>query len=585
MEKIINDFLKDPHLLDRYLQDVSKVYVGREEEILLLRILMELRKADEGICVYITGESGEGKSTLAKTILSTINPDAVIYYTDISPMALKNLKEINLSHKIFYFSEGDAIEDKNSLVYHIRSAISEGEIKSITATREGKAGVEENRIETKGTIFLTTNERIYKDRELDRRSIVIRLDYDFGLTQKYFEWVKNPQNFYPDYSHLIIWREIDKSIPFVKVRIPYWGIIVENFPKDKSRHKTDIKTIYRMICAITQIYQYQRQRNEDGEYIATLQDYEIVYKLSPLLMGSIDIPEKYKCIMEILTPYKENGLTKEELKGKLKEKGIDLQDETIRVYISELKRKGYIETDGKGRNLKIFPLKEISDFYILPPIDIIKEYIHKSNYKITIQANPLIDNNLQCNCPKLQKITKLQSTSPNCNSVINCNFNQLQSSSLDTQGIEPNCNFVIENMDREENMKINDKSELNSEINQNVNNLSWRDVGKIQEIKNWLEGNITKREGFLNFLKDLRKDNSKLFNGMLQELNFVANKEFKDISEIERDEDLKHYLFNIFLRIRENVCGFRGELYEYIYEKYLKTEVQNEKIISIKSSS
>jgi|GEM_PF-1874083 DNA-binding transcriptional ArsR family regulator len=130
----------------------------------------------------------------------------------------------------------------------------------------------------------------------------------------------------------------------------------------------------------------------------------------------------------------------------------------------------------------------------------------------------------------------------------------------------------------EKNMNINDKSELNSEIYKNENNsscvsvpiLSWDNVGKQTEIKNWLESNITKREVFLNFLKDLQEDNPKLFIKMLGELNFVANKEFKDISEIEQDEDLKHYLFPIFLRIRNNVCGFRDELYEYIYSKYIK---------------
>jgi energy-coupling factor transporter ATP-binding protein EcfA2 len=553
-EKIINDILKDHHLLDRYLQDISKVYVGREEEILLLRILMELRKTDEGICIYIIGESGEGKSTLVKTILYTINPEDVIYYTDISPMALKNLKEINLSHKVFYFSEGDAIEDKNGLVYHIRSAISEGEIKSITATREGKAGVEENRIETKGTIFLTTNEKIYKDRELDRRSIVIRLDYDPLITKEYFEWVKNPKNFNPDYSHLAIWQEVDKMLQPIKVCVPYWKVIVENFPKDKSRYKTDIRTTYRMLCAITQIHQYQRERNEKGEYIATLQDYEILYKLSPLLVGSIDLPETHKAIINVLAPYKENGLTREEIIEKLKEKGIIIEYETLRKYLGELRGKEYILIDGKGKQQKIYPVKNISDFNLLPSPDVIKEYIHNSNPKFPIQVKPLTDNEFHWENPNSQKIPKSQfeiSQKQNCEIGKNWDFDHSQSQTLDSQGFRPNWEIGNENVNKEIEKNINNKSELNSE-----NTL-------IQKIKN--------KKDLIYLLNKLKEKNPPSYEEALNLIRKNASKDYQDISDIENDNSYDDGYARVFLACIEDKKELKKELLKIM-------EVQNEKI-------
>mgnify|MGYP000370017481 CR=1 FL=1 len=450
ISKEVWELVKNPDLLKRYLEDINKVYVGREKEILLLRILMEIRKREEeGLFIYIVGLSGEGKSTLAKTILSTINPDDVIFYTDISPMALKNYS-FNLSHKIFYFSESDAVEDKNQLVYHIRSAISEGEISSITAKREGKIGVEKNKIETKGTIFITTNEEIFKDRELDRRSIIIRLDFDPELTKKYFDRIKDEKNLNPDTSHLSIWQQVDKIIHPVKIKIPYWSLIVEHFSKDKPRYKTDIKTIHKILGCIVQLHQYQRETTEQGEYIATLKDYEILYELSPLLISNLDLPEKYKKILEILNQNREDGLTRDEILERLKEYGINLEYETLRRYLRELNYRGYIQLEGKGKTQKIFLIENYnSSFSILPHPDKIKEYIHNSNPKIPIEVNSLSINNFHWDNPKSQKIPKSQFITTKEEKLGNwekLGFLTIPVEILDAQGKKSNWEIGIENI-------------------------------------------------------------------------------------------------------------------------------------------
>jgi DNA-binding transcriptional ArsR family regulator len=129
---------------------------------------------------------------------------------------------------------------------------------------------------------------------------------------------------------------------------------------------------------------------------------------------------------------------------------------------------------------------------------------------------------------------------------------------------------------KERNRNINDKSELNSEINKNGNNLKWDDVGWKQEVEDWLLS-IKKQDGCLKFLKDISQDKPKTFSKILNDISYVVStNEYKDIkytnlSQIENA--LKSFSYiptSLYARIKTNDCGFKNEIYEYIYEKYLK---------------
>jgi DNA-binding HxlR family transcriptional regulator len=126
------------------------------------------------------------------------------------------------------------------------------------------------------------------------------------------------------------------------------------------------------------------------------------------------------------------------------------------------------------------------------------------------------------------------------------------------------------------NMKINDKSELNIEINKNVNNLTWDDIGRIREVEDWLKS-IKEPEGCLKFLEDISQDKPKTFSKILNDISYVVStNEYKDIkytnlSQIEKALKLFPYIpSTLYARIIRNDCGFQNEIYEYIYEKYLK---------------
>jgi len=89
-----------------------------------------------------------------------------------------------------------------------------------------------------------------------------------------------------------------------------------------------------------------------------------------------------------------------------------------------------------------------------------------------------------------------------------------------------------------------------------------------ERVKNILLSKFEKPEDYLSFLRDLKQDNPELLEKMLEETRFVSQKEFRDISEIEKDQDVRLRLQTIYLRILNNYCGFKDEVFRYIYKKY-----------------
>jgi len=136
----------------------------------------------------------------------------------------------------------------------------------------------------------------------------------------------------------------------VQVYIPYQSEIVKNFPRDKERYNSDIKMVLKLIEMHAQIFQFQRKPDEQGRVVATLDDYKVIYALKDLLISSISISPHLKKYLECLKEFDDNGKqpSKKEIADKLK-----LEYNTISRYTTALKRKGLIETDGKGQKLQI----------------------------------------------------------------------------------------------------------------------------------------------------------------------------------------------------------------------------------------
>lgn len=99
--------LRDPRLIDRYKDLCGAAYVGREEELVLLRLALTSRLFPWALWVIVFGPSGVGKNALLKAALGTVWPEDAEAFTRISPQYLL-YRDRPLDHRIITIYEWQA---------------------------------------------------------------------------------------------------------------------------------------------------------------------------------------------------------------------------------------------------------------------------------------------------------------------------------------------------------------------------------------------------------------------------------------------------------------------------------------------
>jgi hypothetical protein len=118
-----------------------------------------------------------------------------------------------------------------------------------------------------------------------------------------------------------------------------------------------------LIKASAIFHQYQREGTEDGNLIATEEDYRLVYSLSDAFaqsLLSVSAP-----VLNMLLAAKDMGtLTRAELQGKI---GISLA--TMKRYISQAVKGEYINVEGRGQGQTITVIDIPGKRSVLPSLE------------------------------------------------------------------------------------------------------------------------------------------------------------------------------------------------------------------------
>ena len=94
------DLLRDPHLFDRVVSDLTTLgYVGEELNKQLLYLCASSRKLDDPISVLILSQSASGKSFLVDSVKRLMPPEEVVAVTSLSDQALNYIDD--LTHKFW----------------------------------------------------------------------------------------------------------------------------------------------------------------------------------------------------------------------------------------------------------------------------------------------------------------------------------------------------------------------------------------------------------------------------------------------------------------------------------------------------
>lgn len=259
--------------------------VALDNQAKLLFISHFTRYLDDPVSVIVSGESGTGKTNLMTQIQKFFAQDSYIEVTAMTAKAMANLpKEIVINRKTLMCGElaGIKSEDGN---YLLRQALSEGKVTRWVPV-EGKVG-ETNKtvtqtVEGKFNMFLTTTDtEMHPEDENRFFRINIPNDEEYinFVLHKQVELKNNPKKFEVNFS---IWHTLSEKFleDIIPVKINYMHNIVDNCKnKNKARLVRDINKVISLIKVHTIFNIDHREKDDEGNLLSTLDDYEVIYNI------------------------------------------------------------------------------------------------------------------------------------------------------------------------------------------------------------------------------------------------------------------------------------------------------------------
>ena len=292
--------LRDPHLLDRVLEDFEKCgAVGEEANKKVSYLAAVSRLLAKPLAVVVQSSSSAGKSSLMEAVLDFMPEEQRESYTAMTGQALFYMGQKNLKHKILAIAEQQGAEAAS---YPLKLLQSEGKLNIASTGKDpvsGKHVTHEYVVEGPVMIFLTTTAHDV-DEELMNRCLVLAVNEDREQTRAIHQKQREAQTLEGLKSRMRrnrivrLHRNAQRLLRPVQIVIEHLRDL--GFPDAMTRTRRDHMKFLTLIQAITLLHQHQREikvSNEDGEkleYIeATEADVKLAWELANhVLMRSLD---------------------------------------------------------------------------------------------------------------------------------------------------------------------------------------------------------------------------------------------------------------------------------------------------------
>jgi hypothetical protein len=347
--------------------------VGEERAVKLIYLALTSRLLDRIVSVAIKGPSSGGKSFLVEVVLRLFPPEASYELTAMSEHALAYGEE-PLAHKIIVLYEAAGLRSDFG-TYLVRSLLSENRI-SYDTVEKTKEGLKSRHIEREGpTGLITTTTAIHLHPENETRLLSLTVS-DAPAQTKAIMKAQAERQGHTDSLDLAPWHALQRFLALGsrRVVIPLAEELAELIPPVAVRLRRDFPTILALIKAHALLHQVNRERDADGEIIATLEDYstirEIVADLVSTGVGATVpdvVRETVNAVAKLIKNGSDNGVSVTNLAGMLL---LDKSTASRRAH--DAIERGYLKNLGekKGTPARLVigdPLPD--DVELLPAIE------------------------------------------------------------------------------------------------------------------------------------------------------------------------------------------------------------------------
>jgi len=247
--------------------------VGEDRAAKITYLAHSSRLLDDPISLVLKGPSSGGKSYIVKKVTGYIPDDAYEALTSLSDKALI-FSDADYRHKILIIYEWEGMK-ADMASYMIRTLQSEKHIKYRTTIKTNE-GYESKLIEKEGPtgcIVTTTATTIHAENETRNLSINVVDTQD--QTKSIMRELAREDLEEPDISP---WWAYQRWLEYgpTKVTLPFASALAEAIPPVAVRLRRDFQEILSLLKTHAIMHQYNRNIDEHGRIIATLDDYDVI---------------------------------------------------------------------------------------------------------------------------------------------------------------------------------------------------------------------------------------------------------------------------------------------------------------------
>jgi hypothetical protein len=259
-----------PAILDRLTQDLHRRgVVGEDRALRLLYLILTSRLLPHPVSAVVKGPSSGGKSYLIERTLEYFPKTAYYELSSMSERAMVYDQE-PLVHRMLVLFEAKGVSEVTN--YLLRSILSEGKVRYVTARRSGGGRIVEREGPT-GFLTTTTSLSLHPENETRMLSIPVTdtADQTASILDAIAEGGDRPP-IDPGWLDFQTWLETAEH----RVFVPYAKALMAAIPPVAVRLRRDARAIMSLIQSHAILHQATRDRDDEGRIVAELEDYAAV---------------------------------------------------------------------------------------------------------------------------------------------------------------------------------------------------------------------------------------------------------------------------------------------------------------------
>ena len=269
-------------VLEMVLQQCKELGIeGEERNVKIIYLALTSRVLERPISLAIKGPSSGGKSSILDAVLKLFPGSAYYLMSSMSEKALFYSEE-SFVHRFVIIYEAAGLST-DFISYVIRSLLSEGHIRHITVEQTEK-GMQPLELDKDGpTGFITTTTMISLHPENETRLLSLNITDDSNQTKmimmKIAENAMGNSQKSDSTESFIAYQMWLERLGKVDVVVPFASVLAELTVPAAVRIRRDFKVVINLIKTVAILYQKQREVDENGRIVASVEDYRVVYDL------------------------------------------------------------------------------------------------------------------------------------------------------------------------------------------------------------------------------------------------------------------------------------------------------------------